>query len=449
MSVEASGEVVKLSAYVLSAMARARWAYVQSLQQQLQAHVERVVREQVGRARGERARPGPEARSAWRCSRCGSQRQRDFNYSGSYRRGLAFAQGWVQLRIPRLRCQCGGNVRADFGVLLPARRRLWYDLILAVLELLPTVQSLRAVQEQLARHGVQVGLSSLAGMLGAFAEVEINAGGAAGAEALSLDGAFWPAAGASRAHLYVHEVRRREEPLVRGGRAVAWHQTGKVLAVGVAREESQAAWEAVLAEACTAGLIDPQGAPLVATDGNSGLLAALALELPWASVQRCVWHIGYRTREKIRTPAHRDALERDALWVFRAADEAAAHRRLTSFMQRWRELEPEAADSVGRKFAQGIEYLRHPERVVRPRTIAISERYNQEAKRRFRPGRGFGSERNFAAMVRLLALRHNCRIDRIDWLEYAAHWRWDQPVEPTTAYQHESRDPHPYTNEGT
>jgi hypothetical protein len=78
---------------------------------------------------------------------------------------------------------------------------------------------------------------------------------------------------------------------------------------------------------------------------------------------------------------------------------------------------------------------------VRPRTIAISERYHQEAKRRFRPGRGFGSERNLQAMVRLLALRHNCLIDRIDRLEYAARRRWGQPVIPTTAYRHESRDP--------
>jgi hypothetical protein len=223
------------------------------LQQQLQAQVDRVVRAQVGRGRGERERPDAAALSAWRCSRCGSQRRCDFNYSGSYRRGLAWAQGWIELRIPRLRCRCGGNVRADFGALLPPRQRLWYDLILAALELLRGGQSLRTVREHLARRGVQVGLSSLAGILGAFAEVELNAGGAAGAEALSLDAAFGRAAGASWAHLYVHEVRPREQPLVRNGREVAWYQTGKVLAVGVAREESQAAWEAVLGEARVPG----------------------------------------------------------------------------------------------------------------------------------------------------------------------------------------------------
>ena len=200
-SVGAEHDVVKLYEWIQDRIERGREAYVRALQHDLQARVDQVVREQVGRDRRERERPGPEARSAWRCSRCGSQRQCDFNYSGSYRRGLAFAQGWVQLRIPRLRCRCGGNVRADFGALLPARQRLWYDLILAVLELLPKVQSLRAVPEHLERHGVRLGLSSLARMLGAFAEVDINAGGAEGAEALSLDAAFWPAGGACRATL--------------------------------------------------------------------------------------------------------------------------------------------------------------------------------------------------------------------------------------------------------
>ncbi len=448
-SVDAAGAAVKLGAVVMGVRQLGRAASVGARAQWLQGAVDRLVAAQAGRGRGERERPGAEVLSAWRCSRCGSQRQRDFNYGGSYVRTVDFEDGSAQLRIPRLRCRCGGNVRAELAPVLERYQRHWHDLRLLGVGLIAEGMSLRAAQRHVRDRGVQIGLSSLARMVGAFAEVDINAGGAEGAEALSLDAAFWRAARASRAHLYVHEVRRRGEPLVRAGREVAWHQTGKVLAVGVAPEESQAAWEAVLTDARTAGLIDPESAPFVATDGNSGLLAALDMELPWAIVQRCVWHIGYRTREKIRNPAHRDALERDALWIFRAADEAGARQRLTSFMQRWRELEPEAAASVGRKFRTGAEYLRHPERAVRPRTIAISERYNQEAKRRFRPGRGFGSERNLQAMVRLLALRHNCLIDRIDWLEYAARWHWDQPVEPITAYQHESRDPAPYTNEGT
>jgi hypothetical protein len=70
---------------------------------------------------------------------------------GSHR---ACRQSLIQ---PRLRCRCGGNVRADCGALLPARQRLWYDLIPAALELWRGGQSLRAVPEHVARHGMWVG----------------------------------------------------------------------------------------------------------------------------------------------------------------------------------------------------------------------------------------------------------------------------------------------------
>jgi len=168
-----------------------------------------------------------------------------------------------------------------------------------------------------------VGLSSLARMLGAFAQVDINAGlGDRRAQALSLDAAFWRVAGGSRAHLYAHEM-------------------------------------------------------------------------------------------------------------------AAARSRLERFMARWRPVEPDAVGSVGDRFMAKVEYLRHPERAMRPRTIAIFERHDQEAKRRFRPGRSFVAGRNMQAMVRLLALPHNCLIDRIDWVAYAARWRWQQPIAPPTTHQQE------------
>lgn len=41
--------------------------------------------------------------------------------------------------------------------------------------------------------------------------------------------------------------------MVPAGREVAWHRTGKALAGGVAREESRAAWEAVLARCARPG----------------------------------------------------------------------------------------------------------------------------------------------------------------------------------------------------
>jgi transposase-like protein len=450
-SVGTTGGVVKLHEVVAAAGKLGREASVAAKAGMLQARVNSLAAAEAGRAAGERTRASEDGPpSAWRCSLCGSRRKRDFNYNGSYMRTVVFAEGEAALKIPRLRCRCGGNVPGDFKPLLAPYQRHWYDLLLDAVALIVEGMSLRAVQRHFARCDVYVGLSSLTRAMGRFAEVDINAEIAERVvEALSLDAAFWRAGGDSRAHLYAHEVRLRDEPLVRNGREVAWHQTGKVLGTGLAADETQQAWQDLLAGMISAGLVDSSEELFVTSDGNQGLLSAVEMELPWAVLQRCVWHIGYRTRSKIVDAKHRDALERDALWVFNADGVEAARERLHRFMARWRDKEREAAASVGRKFSQGVEYLRHPDRKVRPRTSAISERYNQEAKRRFRPGRSFGGERNLQAMTRLLALRHNCIIDRIDWVGYAARWLWQTPVTAPTTQQQQRAQPHPYTNRGT
>lgn len=449
-SVDMFSGAVKLHGVIAEAIRRAQEASVAAKIKMLQAMVDGRVAREAGRYPREPRPPEDGPLSAWCCSRCGSRRKCDFNYNGSYTRTVVFADGDAGVRIPRLRCRCGGNVPGDFAPVLQRYQRHWYDLLVAAVGLIVEGMSLRAAQRQFARRGVYVGLSSLARAVGMFADVDINADiDQRVVEALSLDAAFWRVDGEQRAHLYAHEVCRRDEPLVRDGREVAWYRTGKVLGVGLAEEETQQAWQDLLGDVVQAGLVDSSEEVFVTSDGNRGLLSAVEMELPWAAVQRCVWHIGYRTRSKIVDGAHREALERDALWVFNGEDVEAAWERLGQFMARWRDSEPEAAASVGRKFMMGVEYLRHPDREVRPRTAAISERYNQEAKRRFRPGRSFGSQRNLQAMTRLIALRHNCIQDRKDWLEHAARWLWQAPATAPTTQQQQRALPHPYTNGGT
>ena len=449
VSVNPLAGVVKLYALIAETIRCGQAASVGVKGRMLQARVNAIVAREAGRYPGE-ARPSEgEPQSGWCCTRCGSRRKCDLNYSGSYMRTLVFEDGDAVLRIPRLRCRCGGNVRGNFEPVVCRYQRHWYDLLLRAVALIVEGMSLRAARRHFARLGVYVGLSGLARAVGVFADVEINAEiGQRMVEALSLDAAFWLVEGDSRAHLYAHEARERDEPLVRDGREVAWHQTGKVLGIGLAEDETQQAWQDLLADMVSAGVVDSSAELFVTSDGNQGLLSAVEMELPRASMQRCVWHIGYRTRSKIVDARHGDALERDGLWVFNADGVTSARERLNGFMARWRDREPEAA-AVGRKFMQGVEYLRHPDRKVRPRTAAISERYNEEAKRRFRPGRSFGSERNLQAMTRLLALRHNCIIDRMDWLEHAARWLWQAPATATTTQQQQRTEPHPYTNGGT
>lgn len=451
-SVESSVACVKLCEFIEYLEKQGRSASVEEKQALVQEHVDRCA-ELALRRRRRVPKASAEERSPWRCSRCGTDRSAEFNYSGWYERTVVFSDGDVAVRIPRIRCRCGGNVRPDFGVALPKWKRLWHDLIAEAVELHVEGCSYRGVSRHFAHRGVQVSPASLSGQMRQFAKVDINAGIRGDtAHALSLDGAFFRLGSESRAQLYAHEVLARKEPLVRAGKPVAWHCTGKVLCCSVAAEESQAGWEAALEEIVTGGWVNDQAPVWVTSDGNRGLLSAVEMYLPWAIKQRCVWHIAHRARDRV-VVADKDRFERSALHVFNAPDVASACGRLEKFARRWEATEQDATKSVLEKFEQGIQYLVHPEMELRPRTVGISERYNQEVKRLFKPMRAFGNEQNMLATVRLIALRHNCILDRKDWLTHAMNSVWCEPL-PTGVgiqWQHQQQRhlTPPYTIEGT
>jgi transposase-like protein len=449
-SVGTQPPVVKLAQFVQDATRQAHGASRAQLQSILQAHVDETTAHELGRARGEpKTTALDRQQSSWHCSRCGSQRKGDFSYSGHYQRHVDTAHGAVTLGIPRVRCRCAGHVCPDFGRALPKRQRQWYDLRLAVVDLHVEGVSYRGVQRHLARQGSPVGLGGLSRHLAQFRGVDLSSTIAGGhAACVTADAAFARVAGARQAHYYAHEVLLRDAPLVRAGKPVAWYRTGKVLACHVAAEETQEGWSRVFEQLVTQDMVGFGQRVGLTSDGNQGLLTAADEWLPWSVKQRCTWHIAHRARDKAGAD-HRDALERSVLWVFKAPSEAEACTRLRAFVDRWGCTEPEATKSVVRKFAQGVTHLQHPQMALLPRTVGISERYNQEPKRRWRAMRGFGSVAGMEAMMRLIALRHNCIIDRTDWLMCAARSVWDAPVTAPTAQQQQRLTPTAYTTEGT
>lgn len=449
-SVGADPSTVKLFTFVQEITAQANAAGQAELQHLLQTHLDETTRHELGRARAQPKTTGLDGLlSQWRCSSCGSQRKGDFSYGGGYTRVIDTAQGPVSLRIPRIRCRCRGNVSPDFGVALPKRQRQWYDLRLAAMELHVEGLSYRGLRRHFGRVGCAPSIGGLSRQLAAFREVDLNASVAdAQAACLSADAAFVRVGRECRAHYYVHEVLPRDTPLVRNGREVAWHRTGKVLAYHSEAEETAEGWGQTFEPIVRHSMV-AFGQPVgLASDGNQGLLTAADLWLPWSVRQRCIWHIAHRAREKCSAD-NRDGFERAALWVFKAGDTATACTRLKTFAQRWQGCEPEAARSVLAKFEQGIQHLQHPELAILPRTVGISERYNQEPKRRSKAMRGFANDACMDALNRLIALRHNCLIDGIDWLSYAAQSVWTAPVTAPTPRQHEGAQTAAYTTEGT
>ena len=68
-------------------------------------------------------------------------------------------------------------------------------------------------------------------------------------------------------------------------------------------EETPAAWQRLFVRATSAGLVlrDTRG---VTSDGATGLVAYLARHLPWASHQRCVFHLWKSLAGEIATPVN-------------------------------------------------------------------------------------------------------------------------------------------------
>jgi hypothetical protein len=63
-----------------------------------------------------------------RCSRCGTRRSHRFSRNGFRQRQLLTHWGMLSIDLPRVRCECGGSVKIDFGGLLRPYQRIWDDI---------------------------------------------------------------------------------------------------------------------------------------------------------------------------------------------------------------------------------------------------------------------------------------------------------------------------------
>jgi len=412
---------VKLSRIVELVIEAGRIASVREKGELLQAFVDERAAQELGRERGAPVRASQAGRvSAWRCRRCGSRQAAEFRYSGVYRRKLGLAEGTVTLRIPRLRCRCGGSVPPEFGALLPKRKRHWHDLDLAVIEQYGEGMSYRAIQRWLRRRTVFVGLGGLPAKIAACRDVGLHARPQPGRGwALQADGAYWPVGGRKRAILHVTEVLPREALRTVGGHLVQY-ATGQVVGSLIAPEESTGDWRVPFQELIRRGWVTEAGEVFLTSDGHGGLVGAAQEVFGFPRLQRCTWHIGHRARD-YAPPGQAPAVENAVHWVFNADDWGTAAERFRTFYRKWNALAPDAVASVARKLSDAANHWLATDCPLRPKTAAIAERHNLEYKRRLRAAHGLEREDNFAALVRLIDLKHNCiRQPGADWLHCVA-----------------------------
>jgi putative transposase len=151
----------------------------------------------------------------------------------------------------------------------------------------------------------------------------------------------------------------------------------------LAESESQAAWEAFLQSLYVRGL-EGQALRLIATDGGSGLLAALPLVWPHVPVQRCWAHKSRNILDKVKR-ADQPAVKLGLPLIYDAPNRRRAVAAAQEWMEQWRERYPEAVKCLQKDLDELLTCYRFPAAWRRSiRTTNAIERRFREVRRRTR-----------------------------------------------------------------
>jgi putative transposase len=160
--------------------------------------------------------------------------------------------------------------------------------------------------------------------------------------------------------------------------------TRQLIDFKLAKSESQAEWESFLEDLHRRGLEGTQ-LRLIATDGGTGLGAAIGIVYPRVPHQRCWAHklrnvAGYLPR-KIQVECLAGAKQ-----IYQAANARQAGQRFRAWKKRWQEPAPKAVACLERDLDELLNFFACPEADWRKtRTTNAIERCFREVRRRTRP----------------------------------------------------------------
>ena len=152
-----------------------------------------------------------------------------------------------------------------------------------------------------------------------------------------------------------------------------------------AKSESEAEWRVLLNSLQQRG-VQAESVELIATDGGSGLHAALLEVYPDVPRQRCWAHKLRNVSERLRRANHEACLS-GAKGIYLAATRREAVARFTRWKRRWERAEPKAVACLEADLEELLTVFRlaTPELRSVVRTTNQIERFFREVRRRTRP----------------------------------------------------------------
>jgi transposase-like protein len=400
----------------------------QAVEQALEAEVTAL----LGRARYSLRRTAPPRLLGAACSRCGLDWTWRAFRAGHYARTLLTLLAAVRVRVPRLRCCCGGTIPVGFAT-VGRYERGWGDVQERARELAGLCVSLTDARAVLAwSSGQPVAASTLQrwDQQAAAVAAALRQGPLERVPPVVLLDGLWLKLFVETGERF-RDRQERERPRVQCERAVLLVAYGVDPVSGErwlldwerAGQEDQASWQRLLERLQARGLASAAGFTLFVHDGGSGLDAALNEVSFGPSVlrQRCVFHVLRTVRAAVRgtagmTREAKRARRREVLAAARTiwdtTERETARRRFQAFATTWRAREPEAVAALERAFdttlgyCAAIAWARERGERWAPhylRTTSALERVNRALRQKIRQVGAFHADEALAAAIALVA----------------------------------------------
>ena len=394
----------------------------QTISARLNALLVMIVNYVVGREHYVRRSEVPQQlRREGTCCRCGTTRSRRFSRNGFRRRQPLVTQwGEIALEVPRVRCECDGSVRIDFGGLLRPYQRIGEDVDAQIQRLGHLALSLRQMRAWLSHLCIgPLALRTLNQRLHLLQNLDPQRAATDVPPILQVD-AVWVTL--LRPNGKVQRDRKGRTRAVKGRHKVpimiamgVWPDSDRreILLWRLGESESTAEWVAFLELLEAQGIRGAQGLRLIIHDGGPGLCSALQMVWFDAAQQRCLFHKLRNIARAIQLPdgltrkqrrQQRRKILKDFQHIWKARRYQTMLQRYLEVVRTYRHTQPDAVATLRRDFRATVTYYALEEKFPNwerrhLRTTSRLERFNRTLRRRTRSANAYHSKDGLTAML--------------------------------------------------
>jgi hypothetical protein len=356
-----------------------------------------------------------------KCCRCGSTQSRRFSRNGFRpRQPLVMIWGEIPFEMPRVRCQCGGSVKIDFGELIRPHQRIGDDVDVQIQRLGGIAVSLRQMRELFGHlHIGPLALRTLNERLHLLTDLDPNREAEDVPPVVEVD-AIWVTL--LRPNGEVRRDRKGRKRPVKGRFKVpimiamgVWPDSDRreILLWRLGESESAEEWVTFLEVLEAQGIRGENGLKLIIHDGGKGLCSALQTVWFDAEQQRCLFHKLRNIAKAIHLPDGLTAQQRkrrrkkilnDFKQIWEARRYETMLRRYLKAVRAYRDTQPEAVATLRRDFRATVTYYALEKQFPgwerkHLRTTSRLERFNRNIRRRTRPANAYHSDTGVTAMM--------------------------------------------------